>query len=89
MWSHLKVLPLTYVEQYEISFIINKLCVQFMVLCCKISFIWIYAVLSQNRFVAIYALLRGENLSQKLCLWRKNDKYQVWGGVRHLGIFPT
>ena len=50
----------------------------FMLLCCKISFIWIYAVLSQNRFVAIYALLRGENLSQKLCPWRKNDKYEVW-----------
>ena len=33
MWSHLKVLPMTYVEQYEISFIINKLCVQFMVFC--------------------------------------------------------
>ena len=50
----------------------------FILLCCKISFIWIYAVLSQNRFVAIYALLRGENLSQKLCPWRKNDKYEVW-----------
>ena len=28
-------------------------------------------------FVAIYALLRGEKLSQKLYLWRKNYKYQV------------
>ena len=50
-----------------------------------------YAVLLQNlfilqftlfcrkiRFVAIYALSRGENLCQKLCLWRKKDKYHVW-----------
>ena len=28
-------------------------------------------------FVTIYALLRGEKLSQKLYPWRKNDKYQV------------
>ena len=28
-------------------------------------------------FVAIYALLCGEKLNQKLCLWRKKDKYQV------------
>ena len=25
----------------------------------------------------IYALLCGEKLSQKLCLWRKKDKYHV------------
>ena len=29
-------------------------------------------------FVAIYALLCGEKLNQKLPLWRKNDKYKVW-----------
>ena len=28
-------------------------------------------------FVAIHALLRGEKLNQKLCLWRKKDKYEV------------
>ena len=28
-------------------------------------------------FVAIYTLLRRENWSQKLCLWRTSDKYQV------------
>ena len=38
----------------------------------------ICVVSSGNRFVAIYALLRGENLSQKLCPWRKNYKYEVW-----------
>ena len=32
-------------------------------------------------FVAIYALLRGEKLSQKLYLWRKNDKYEVCASV--------
>ena len=37
--------------------------------CCKIC------------FVAIYALLCGEKLNQKLCLWRKKDKYQVWADV--------
>ena len=33
--------------------------------------------LAQNVFVAIYALLCGEKYNQKLCLWRKKDKYQV------------
>ena len=28
---------------------------------------------------AIYALLCGEKFSQKLCPWRKNDKYEVCG----------
>ena len=55
-----------------------------------ICFVLIYAVLSQNQFVlpftlfcreinfvAIYAFLRGEKFRQKLCLWRKKDKYQV------------
>ena len=29
-------------------------------------------------FVAIYALLCGEKFNQKLCLWKRKDKYQVW-----------
>ena len=62
-----------------------------------ICFVLIYAVLSQNQFVlpftlfcreinfvAIYAFLRGEKFRQKLCLWRKKDKYQV---CSHLQIF--
>ena len=28
-------------------------------------------------FSRVYALLRGEKLSQKLYPWRKNDKYEV------------
>ena len=68
---------MTYVEKFEISFIINKLCVQFMVfsriLYCFVAksvFLCIYAVLSRNRFVAMYVQLRGENCAL--------DKYQVW-----------
>ena len=30
-------------------------------------------------FVAIYALLCEEKLIEKLCLWRKKDRYEVWG----------
>ena len=43
----------------------------------KISFLAIYAVLLRF-FVATYSLFCGEKLSQKLCLWRKKDKYHVW-----------
>ena len=39
----------------------------------------IYAVLSRNMFLAIHALLRGDKFNKKLCPWRKNDKYEVWG----------
>jgi hypothetical protein len=38
-------------------------------------------------FVAIYALLCGEKLNQKLPLWRKNDKYEVWAGLVVLDFF--
>ena len=40
--------------------------VKFMLCCCKIC------------FVAIYALLCGGKINQKLCVWRKNNKYEVW-----------
>ena len=36
-------------------------------------------------FVAIYALLCGEQLNQNLCLWRKKDKYEVCTGVKCRG----
>ena len=59
---------------------LDKWCVQFMVFCriklLKNQFLAIYAVLSRF-FAVIYALLCGEKLSQKLCLWRKKDKYDV------------
>ena len=38
---------------------------EFTLFCCQIC------------FVVIYADLCGEKLSQKLNLWRQNDKYQV------------
>ena len=31
----------------------------------------------KSEIVAIFALLRGDKLSQKLYRWRKNDKYEV------------
>ena len=53
-------------------------------------FVAFYNILLQNQFFLrftlfcreisfgmIYALLRGEKFSQKLCLWRKNYKYEV------------
>jgi len=48
-----------------------------MLFCCKIGFIAIYAFLLQICFVAIYALLCGEKINKKMCVWRKNYKYQV------------
>ena len=61
------------------------------------KFIAIYAVLLLNLlftlfcrkiFATIYALSRGEKLSPKVHLWRKNDKYQVccqiWDFIRQL-----
>ena len=46
----------------------------------KITVLAIYVILLRF-FVAIYALLCGEKLSQKLCLWRKKDKYHVCQSV--------
>ena len=60
---------LTDVEKSEISFnmcTIYGILLHFKLFCCKICvFFAIYAVLSQNWFVAIYVLLCGENFSQK------------------------
>ena len=69
MWIDFKFLHMTDVEKSEISFnmcTINGILLHFKLFCCKICvFLAIYAVLSQNWFVAIYALLCGENFSQK------------------------
>ena len=40
----------------------------------------------ERYFVAIYALLCGEKFNQKLCLWRKMDKYQVCCTVTQQGL---
>ena len=46
-------------------FVAKSVFLQFTLFCREIS------------FGTIYALLRGEKFSQKLCPWRKNDKYEV------------
>ena len=54
-----------------------------MVFCCLVlycvakSFFCDLRCFIAKLVVTIHALLRGEKFSQKVCLWRKNDKYQV------------
>ena len=54
-----------------------------MVFCCLVlycvakSFFCNLRCFIAKLVVTIHALLRGEKFSQKVCLWRKNDKYQV------------
>ena len=43
---------------------------------CDVENVAIYAKFMRF-FAIIYALSRGEKLSPKVHLWRKNDKYQV------------
>ena len=51
------------------------------ILCCSLGakeFFYRFTLFCREIcFVEIYALLRGEKLSQKLYPWRKNDKYEV------------
>ena len=61
-------------------FVAKSVLSQFTLFCRKIC------------FVRIHALLCGEKLNQKLCLWRKKDKYQVCPHIkilsqRHFGIY--
>ena len=50
----------------------------FMLFCYKISFfLQLTPSCREICIVANYALLRGEKWNQKLCLWRKDYKYQV------------
>ena len=39
--------------------------------------LWCFVALNWDFFVAIYALLCGENVNQQLRMWRKYDKYEV------------
>ena len=55
-----------------------------MVFCCILQYFVAKSVFFQFTlfcreisFGTIYALLRGEKFSKKLCPWRKNDKYEV------------
>ena len=51
---------------------LNQFFLQFTLFCREIG------------FGMIYALLRGEKFSKKLCPWRQNDKYEVWSYVHEL-----
>ena len=57
-------------------FVAKSVIFQFTLFCSKIG------------FVAIYALLRKEKLSKKLWSLRKNDKYEVWGGIVYSSTDP-
>ena len=74
MWRNLKFLHSWHVYDVENVF----KCVHNMLFCWKMGFVVIYAVCREICFDAIYALLCGEKLNQRLGMWRKNDKYQVW-----------
>ena len=50
----------------------------YAVLLQNLSFMWFTLFCREICFVVIYVLWRGENGCQKLCLWRKKDKYEVW-----------
>ena len=58
-----------------------------MVFCCilqyfvakSVFFLQFTLFCRETSFGTIYAILRGEKFSKKLCPWRKNDKYEVWG----------
>ena len=53
--------------------------VKFMLFCCKIGFVAIYALLSQISFVAILALLCGEKITKNCVCGEKmtNIKYVI------------
>ena len=87
MWRQSRFLHITDMDKFEIS--LHMSCgdnsdfstsfVAFSLFCCKITpFLQFTLFCREICFVAIYAFLRGEKLSQKLCPWRKNDKYEVW-----------
>ena len=68
MWRNLSCGEMCYVEKCckQCCFVAKSLLSQFTLFVAK-------SVLSRfTRFLC------GENLNQKLCLWRKKDKYQVW-----------
>ena len=73
MWRNLKFLHSWHVYDVENVF----KCVHIMLFCWKMGFVVIYAVCRKICFDAIYALLCGEKMNQKLPLWRKSEKYQV------------
>ena len=82
MWRNFRCLPMTDVEKSEILHIWHVCDVEnvaiyakFMLFSWKISFVKIYALCREIRFVVIYALLCGEKFIQKISMWRK--KWQI------------
>ena len=69
---NISAMPNKWIMSFTLFSVISVF-MQFLLFCCKIIFVAIYAVLS--RFVHF---LCGDKLSQKCPLWRKNDKYHVW-----------
>ena len=68
MWSNIKFLVMWKMSPHMYNlccFVVKLILSRFAHFCRKIC------------FVAIYALLCGEKLNQKLPPWRKNDKYEV------------
>ena len=63
------------IHMYMSRYFVEKLVLSWFTLFCR-----------KICFVAIYAFLCGEKFNQRLRMWRKNDKYQVWYAlfVRHL-----
>ena len=82
MWINFTFHHMMDVEKSEISLImctIYGILLHFKLFCCKICvFLAIYAVLSQNWFVAIYALMCGENFSKNSV---RGEKWQILGMV--------
>ena len=68
MWIYFKFLHMTDAEKSEISIVvctIYGILLHFTLFCCKkFCFFFNLRCFSKNRFVAIYALLCGENFSQ-------------------------
>ena len=65
----------------ECLYITHNLCFSVAIYIClsKIKFCHnLCCFFSAICFVAVYANLCGEKFNLKSCLWRKNEKYQVW-----------
>ena len=93
---HVKFFHMRNVKKlYQIEKVLHMINVEQNVFCGET---WIN-VLSQNLFcrnlrcfvaksvlLQFFALLCGEKLNQKLCLWRKKDKYPVWANIYHMMV---
>ena len=73
-WKNLKFLHI--LDVYDVENVSTN--VQFMLFCCKISFVAIYAVLSRNQFCYNLRTFVWRTFLPKIAyMWRKYDKYEV------------